>query len=208
MKTQVAVLVISAVACASARADWAYTHWGMTPEQVAERSAGDVKVLSKADRAKDGGYHSEMAARGTFKDGPRVLDVGFMFDSKDGLECVLYNALGDDVDPVKADLIKKYGPGRSSDYGPTHTTTWTKPEKIEITVGNAGHTGNGRCLSGRGGRGLRDADLAPPGRRHRAGLRRRRTSARHQASGDPRDAPRHRPQARHPGAASGGADHD
>ncbi len=45
-------------------------------------------------------------------------------------------------------------------------------------------SGNGRRLSRRGEGGLCDADLAPPGRRHRAGLRRRRAPARHQAPGD------------------------
>ena len=52
-----------------------------------------------------------------------------------------------------------------------------------------------RGLSGGCRRRLCDADTAPPRRRHRTGLWRRRPSPRHQASCDPRDAPRHRPEA-------------
>ena len=136
MKAQLFVGLIAALACGSARAEWGYTRWGMTPEQVAGRSSGDVKVLPKAERTKVGDDHTEIAAQGTFKDGPRVLSVGFMFDDKTGLECVLYNAMGDDVAPVKADMIKRYGPGKASEFGPTHTLSWTTPEKIELTIGD------------------------------------------------------------------------
>ncbi len=90
MKFRALVLLITGVACSPARADWAYTRWGMTPEQVAALSSGAVKVLPKVERT-DMGDHSEMAARGTFKDGSRVLDVGFVFDGKGGLALQLHS---------------------------------------------------------------------------------------------------------------------
>ena len=60
---------------------------------------------------------------------------------------------------------------------------------------DAGHAGGRRGLSGGSRRGLRAAHTAPPCRRHRVRVWCRRGAAGHQASGDPRDAPRDRPQA-------------
>jgi hypothetical protein len=135
MKIQILAFLCCIFACGSAKADWGYTHWGMTPEQVAANSSGAVKVLPKSERTKMGD-HWEIAAMGKFRDGSLVLDVGFVFDDKTGLRCVMYNAMQDDVAPVKAELIRRYGPGKASDYGPTHSLTWNNPDNIEMTIGD------------------------------------------------------------------------
>ncbi len=115
-------------------ADWEYTHWGMTPEQVAAASGGSVKVLPKSER-KAAGDHSEIAAEGSFKMGGRTLSVGFQFDTTtNGLECVLYDAMGDNVAMVTDMLTKKYGPPEKKTYGPAYSLIWKTPEPIELGV--------------------------------------------------------------------------
>jgi hypothetical protein len=68
---------------------------GNTPEQVAAASGGNVQVQPKSERTDTGG-HSEIAAIGNFKMGGKTPSIGFRFDTiTNGLECVLYNAMGD-----------------------------------------------------------------------------------------------------------------
>ena len=131
--TVLALTITAATFSMPALADWEYTHWGMTPEQVADASSGMVKVLPKAERTRinDG----EIAAQGQFASGGRTMDVGFQFNAAGGLECVLYNALGDDVAPLKAELIRKYGAVEQYASDGWYSLTWKKPERIELTVG-------------------------------------------------------------------------
>jgi hypothetical protein len=121
----------------AASADWAYTHWGMNPDQVATASGGSVKVLDAGKQTRDDADHWVLAAQGSFADGALRLDVGFTFDTRtNGLICVMYNAFGEDVAALKAVLIKRYGkPASTSSYGPTETLTWRQPDKIEFTSG-------------------------------------------------------------------------
>ncbi len=121
----------------AASADWAYTHWGMSPEQVAAASGGSVKILDAAKQTRDDADHWVIAAQGSFVDGTLKLDAGFMFDTRtNGLRCVMYNAIGDDVATLKTVLLKRYGePASTSSYGPTETLTWRQPNKIDFTSG-------------------------------------------------------------------------
>ena len=121
-------------AATPALADWEYTHWGMTPEQVATASSGTVQVLPKSERT-DTGDHSEIAAMGNFKMGGRTLSVGFQFNTvTNGLECVLYNASGNDVAMVKDMLIKKYGPTEERPFATAYSMVWKTPELVELAV--------------------------------------------------------------------------
>jgi hypothetical protein len=121
----------------AASADWAYTHWGMSPEQVAAASGGSVKVLDVGKQTRDDADHWVLAAQGSFVEGALNLDVGFTFDTRtNGLKCVMYNATGDDVANLKAALVRRYGkPASTSSYGPTETSTWRQPDKIEFISG-------------------------------------------------------------------------
>ena len=69
MKTQALMFIILAATCEAARAEWAYTHWGMTPEQVATQSSGDVKVLPEAERTKSYDDHWESLPKALSKTG-------------------------------------------------------------------------------------------------------------------------------------------
>ena len=121
---------------APARADWEYTHWGMTPEQVAAASSGKVKVLPKSERQSMGNDQSEIAAMGTFVSAGRPLSIGFEFDTTtNGLNCVLYNANGNDVALVKDTLIKQYGQTKENTFPGGYSMAWKAPEPVEFTVG-------------------------------------------------------------------------
>jgi hypothetical protein len=80
-----------------AKANWAYTQWGMTPEQVAAASSGAVQVLPSSQRTRNDVDRWEMAAKGTYKDGSLTMDAGFTFDTQHGgLTCVMYNVRASD----------------------------------------------------------------------------------------------------------------
>jgi hypothetical protein len=123
-----------------ASADWAYTRWGMTPEQVAAASDNKVKVLAATDQTRDPGDDWVMADQGTWSDGTVNGDVGFMFDAKTNrLKCVVYNTTGHNVAPLKAAFLQRYGkPASTSTYGPTVTLTWKPADKIELVVSDQG----------------------------------------------------------------------
>ena len=115
-------------------ADWEYTHWGMTPEQVAAASSGNVKVVPEAER-EPSGDRTEVAAMGSFPVDGRSLSVDFMFDSvTGGLKCVAYNAAGGDVMMVKDMLVRKYGQTKEEPFGAGYFMTWKRPEPVEFAV--------------------------------------------------------------------------
>jgi hypothetical protein len=141
MRHQVAALLIllGAASPAPAMADWEYTKWGMTPEQVASASQGAVKVLPPSQRKRIEEAKMESDAEGTFTDGKLRLHVAFSFDTGGaGLVAVGYNVL----DPGQNDLlqewlVRKYGPPRAKGGIPAiglSTWDWEKPDEIEMNI--------------------------------------------------------------------------
>jgi hypothetical protein len=120
-----------------ASADWAYTQWGMNPDQVAAASDGLVTLIPTDKQTRDDTNHWVMAAQGSFTDGAVTGEVGFMFDTKtNGLTCVAYNTTGSNVAILKATLIKRFGkPTSSGIYGPAEMMSWQKPDKIDYAAG-------------------------------------------------------------------------
>lgn len=118
-------------------ADWDYTHWGMTPEQVAAASSGAVKVLPAPQRTRNEEDHWEIAADGSHVDGPLSLHTGFMFDTQGGgLKCVMYNAFGAEVEALRMVLTKRYGKALDeSSFASTQTLTWRTPDNIDFAAG-------------------------------------------------------------------------
>lgn len=119
-----------------ARADWAFTHWGMTPEQVVSASGGMAHLIAPASRYRDDVAHWEMAAEGVIHDGDLTLQGGYMFDMRGGgLICVMYNATGNDVSKLRDGLIARYGrPSKDSDSGPLQDLTWHTPDNLELAI--------------------------------------------------------------------------
>ena len=132
-----ATLLAAALAGApDAHADWGFTHWGMTPEQVVGASGGTAHLIAPAARKRDDADDWEMAVDGVIHDGSLTLDGGYMFSIRSGgLTCVLYNAMGDDVDKLRKGLVARYGqPADDSEFGPLRTMTWRTPDKIEFAI--------------------------------------------------------------------------
>jgi hypothetical protein len=106
---------LAALSCASAaRADWQYTRWGMTPEQVVAASRGQVKLRPEKDWPR--GADILTAATGEYEDGSMQFRSTFMFDTATkGLKCVAYGLTAPENDErFKAALVKQYGPVEST----------------------------------------------------------------------------------------------
>jgi hypothetical protein len=98
----------------AAQADWQYTRWVMTPEQVVAASGGNVSLLPEKDRPRIPPLIT--AAKGEFTDGQIRLRTVFTFNIESmGLACVSYGVRGhDDDDAFKAALIGRYGQPQST----------------------------------------------------------------------------------------------
>jgi hypothetical protein len=121
----------------AARADWQYTHWGMTPEQVVAASKGAAQLVPEKDRPRLPPMVT--SATGAYQDGPLQLRVTFSFNiATNGLVCVNYGLNSHDSDEAfKAVLVKRYGPPqKTSGMGFLGMTTlaWKTPtDQIEAT---------------------------------------------------------------------------
>ena len=148
-----AVVFAAVIAGASiAHADWEFTHWGMTPEQVVSASSGTARLIAPAARNRDSTIGWEMAADGAMHDWGLTLDGGFMFDTGGGgLICVLYNATGNDVNKLRDGLIARYGrPRKESEFGPVRSLIWQTPDNVELAINQTALTAAvSHCAPGR-----------------------------------------------------------
>jgi hypothetical protein len=120
-----------------AHAEWEYTKWGMTPAQVTAASKGEASITPEPDRYKNTEDHWEIAVQGHHAFGSLKLDTAFTFDTRTGgLQCVFYNATGDDAAQLKVAMIKRYGPpAKQSSMDGAQMLNWTTPDPIELTMG-------------------------------------------------------------------------
>lgn len=135
-------LLFAVLAPGLARADWAYTRWGMTPEQVAAASGGQVKVLPSGQRTRDEADDWEIAAQGFFDSAGQHFPAGFMFGMKQaGLKCVAINGAGATADALKADTISRYGkPAEENEFFGNHSFSWKAPETVQLMTADKAHT--------------------------------------------------------------------
>jgi hypothetical protein len=117
-KDQVRLLLLSLtmlLIAPASYADWQYTRWGMTPEQVVAASGGKIELLPDNKRPRLPPLMT--AATGEFQDGSLQLRTVFSFSTEGGgLQCVSYGVRShDDDEAFKTALTKRYGPptGRS-----------------------------------------------------------------------------------------------
>jgi hypothetical protein len=127
---------LSLVEAGSASANWAYTTWGMTPDQVVAASNGAVRLIPAAKRKQDDADNWEIAAEGDYQDGDFALSASFMFDlKKGGLICVLYSAPGKQSELIRPAIEKKYGkPIKEDELFTLKTTTWHTPDEVELSA--------------------------------------------------------------------------
>ena len=123
-----------------ASADWEYTRWGMSPEQVAQASGGAVKVLPPGKRRHHPApFSSETAAEGTFTEGALRLEVSFSFDLQStGLTCVVLNSSGQD-ELLRQSFFRRLGKPQSTDdhaAAGMKTFTWRGKDEVGLTLMN------------------------------------------------------------------------
>jgi hypothetical protein len=96
------------------QADWEYTRWGMTPEQVVAASGGKAKLLPEEKRPRVPALVT--AATGEFNDGAMQLRTVFSFNiERGGLACVSYGVLSPDQNGAfRTALASRYGPPQST----------------------------------------------------------------------------------------------
>jgi hypothetical protein len=142
MRSIVVAIPMFVMLAPQARADWEYTRWGMTPEQVVNASGGHVKLLQGAEQ-RTVSPNMRHGARGTYSDGPVALQVRFTFDPLDGngLNCVFYAVTDEQQGPALKDLmIKHYGqPSRQGGVASLGMAdlTWEQPDNITLTMSNS-----------------------------------------------------------------------
>lgn len=97
--TVASALALSALACSAlpAAADWQYTRWGMTPDQV--RAASDGVARPNADRKLDAGG-LEAALTAPYQGAAIPFTAVFLFDASGKLKLVTLNPVGGIACPV------------------------------------------------------------------------------------------------------------
>lgn len=137
----------------AARADWQYTKWGMTPEQVVAASAGTVTLLPEKSRPRIPPLVT--AASGAFKDGTLTLRTVFSFNiDRNGLACVMYGvASHDDDEALRALMLKRYGPPDSTSgiafLGMTNLIWKTATDEINTTFAKDDPAFTMQCAKGK-----------------------------------------------------------
>lgn len=108
----------------SALADWQYTRWGMTPEQVAAASKGTVRVGKGDPRQEFQG--AEIGAVGTHVSGRYMFKANFHFIDRKLVE-VRLKLIGGDQYALKNDLLALYGKPFKESGELLSLTTWFDP---------------------------------------------------------------------------------
>src|ERR1700744_5844671 len=85
MKLLGIVLVLACCGTSAARADWKYTKWGMTPEQVVSASTNLAKEGSDPRPDSDGNVSKLVAP---YQSGKFAFEAQFGFDAADRLSSV------------------------------------------------------------------------------------------------------------------------
>ncbi|RAI55904.1 hypothetical protein [Roseicella frigidaeris] len=129
---------LTIAAAAPASADWEYTRWGMTAEQVISASGGRAHAMPASRRYRDDAGHFEITVDAS-DPGPPRTSIGFQFGlPSGGLQCVLINATGSDADGLLARFLERYGAPDSDDsLGPTRMLEWHRADTIELTANAA-----------------------------------------------------------------------
>lgn len=99
--------------CGPAHADWQYTRWGMTPEQVVSASAGAARLVGDANSRANG-----RGAMGSYSADGLLFEVRFQFKNN-GLSTVsLAPARPDQNGAISSALMARYGRPISKEPGP------------------------------------------------------------------------------------------
>jgi len=120
-------------------ADWEYTRWGMTPEQVAAASKGAVTVEPPAKRTALPEANRQSGADGSYDTGGLRLRLRFQFDTKsNGLVCVFATVADAAQNDRYRDLVvEKHGPPQKKAGLAVigqETFFWSKADEIRLEM--------------------------------------------------------------------------
>ncbi len=100
---------------AAAHADWAYTRWGMSPEEAVRASRGTLRILAPEERRQVQRAGMEYRVAGTHREGTLRLRVALAFDTQ-GLACVNYTLIDARLNAALRDwLVARHGSPRAED---------------------------------------------------------------------------------------------
>lgn len=130
-----AVGFLSAVPLLTAHADWEYTKWGMTPEQVVQASNGSLKILPKNEQKENDTIKMTTKVGGVMTDGALKYDIQFSFATDTNKLAMVGYAVADQAQNnlLLAWLTKKYGaPQHKSAIEAIkyYTYAWDTPDDI------------------------------------------------------------------------------
>lgn len=118
-----ALCAAAALGATPAHADWSFTNWGMSPDQVIKASRG--RVSAEAGKPGDRVLKFDLRAAGivSFKGRKYVAQFYFDEDGGTGLRFVRMSPVDQSqCDALKADLVKSYGPASARTW-----TDWKQP---------------------------------------------------------------------------------
>ena len=131
------VVAINMAANLGARADWQYTQWGMTPEQVMAASAGQLKICDEACKGLDTDLQIARF-RGPYQSGPFKFTAYMLFDRRNNTLAQVTLDLNqrNDTDALIGALISNYGTPVAIDFSePIRFIMWRNSiDEINIVV--------------------------------------------------------------------------
>lgn len=108
----------------SARADWQYTRWGMSPQQVLEAAGGAAKAHHMPS---DDGPTQRSKVVAPYRSGEHLFRSRFVFDLSDNLIIVMLELSDLSKCPeLYRDLTSAYGPPQSFGSGRSLPKWWDK----------------------------------------------------------------------------------
>lgn len=129
--------LLCVVVASAAKADWQYTKWGMSLDEVIAASKGQMERCDGAC-AKLSTDAEFAGATGPYQSGPFDFKAVAYFDKKTGKlsSMLLYLKDVDQAFRLQDELKAKYGrPASNMDVSVTRTTVWlTDTEKVEFSL--------------------------------------------------------------------------
>lgn len=135
MRAMLRCLAVSLVVgfSAEALADWQYTKWGMTAEEVIAASGGKARKFTDTGQDTD---TERLQAITPYRTGDFAFEAGFMFSRKDGrLRSVRLKLVEGDGLLLSAALVNRYGkPVSESKTAFTQHARWLDKENNNTVV--------------------------------------------------------------------------
>jgi hypothetical protein len=137
MTSKVAVIIGAIAACVTlsaslpAQANWQWTHWGMTPQQVVKASHGKAAQATDVERQGVRTASDVALLAMPYRSGTFTFAAYFLFDQEQHLSRVVLIHMGDSAAEIAASLMAKYGKPSDADNSDFGEYTWyTKSEQI------------------------------------------------------------------------------